>query len=95
MEKNIIMNKIIGVAIKHDGEIHRMPKPFRHYDLIREISKNTNNFPIRGNEYQGFYTDDQETYLDRKQSMELAIINKQVKEGDTINSKHLFSEDLW
>lgn len=89
---------IIGVAIKHKNKIHRLPKPYRHIDLLIYLRENTPNkgFDIKGKDSQGFYIDDEKrTYLNREQAMEYAKnISNQCPEK-VFNKKVLFSEDLW
>ena len=90
---------IIGVAIKHNGIIHRMPKPYRHIDIINYLRENTedNGLSIKGGLSQGFYLDDiDKTYLNRIDAMSYAKdISGQLLDRANKNSRTLFSEDLW
>jgi len=89
---------IIGVAIKHKEKIHRLPKPYRHIDLIIYLRENTPNkgSNIKGKDSQGFYIDDKNrTYLNRQEAMiYVKTISNQCLEN-LINKTTLFSEDLW
>ena len=89
---------IIGVAIKHNNKIHRLPKPYRHIDLIIYLRENTSNkgFDIKGGDSQGFYIDDEDrTFLNRKEAMQYAKEVSNQCPINLINKETLFSEDLW
>jgi len=79
---------IIGVAIKHKDKIYRLPKPYKHIDLIIYLRENTPNkdFDIKGKN---------RTYLNRQKAMiYVKTISNQCPEN-LINKTTLFSEDLW
>lgn len=79
-------NWILGVSIKYKGEIHKIPKPFRHHHLLH--GHDDGEF-IRDSS-QGFYTDKVD-FLSRE---EAAILAKAVGQYEGSNTR-LYSEDLW
>ena len=83
---------IIGVAIVHDGEIYRLPKPYRHVDLLNYLWDKFDGVKIYGGNAQGFYIDDEfESFLNRQEAAIHALLCDQIKDAKNT----LFSEDLW
>ncbi len=88
---------ITHVAIRWDGRVWSLPKPFRHHHIIQTISRLTGATTIdccdsRGD--QGFL-DASGQYLDRKQALVRALTNDQVLDPNDIRAGMLFSEDVW
>ena len=86
---------ITHVAIRYKEKIWSLPKPNRHHNVIRLIADETGDSHIdcRG-ENQGFLDADGR-YLNRKQALVSALINKQVLNENDIRGGQLYSEDLW
>ncbi len=85
------MSQIVGVAIKHSGDVHTLPKPNRHHHVIWHMVDEMNvPPPITG--MQGFYTDEGD-FLTREQALTLALRTGQITTHD--HPTKLFSEDLW
>lgn len=88
------MNPITHVAIRFRGKIYSLPRPNRHHDVLFLIAKETGAQYIDAHlEDQGFL-DDEGTYLNRKQGLERAMVNHQIKDESKVRGL-LFSEDLW
>ncbi len=86
---------IIGVAIKHGDLVIALPRPNRHHSVINYMVHNLGITPPVGHQHedgQGFYLADG-TYLNRRQARQYAIDHKQCE--NPIDSRELFSEDLW
>ena len=84
--------KIVGVAIKKDNNIYQLPEPNRHHNVIKMMVELGIEWPVTKNAIQGFITDDN-TFLDRKEAMELVKLNGQNK--TRLHGSRLYSEDLW
>lgn len=86
---------IIGVAIKHGDLVIALPRPNRHYHVIKHMVDVLRIEQPIGHQHedgQGFYLADGR-YLNRRQARQYAIDHKQC-----LNPSHhrdLFSEDLW
>lgn len=95
---------ITHVAIRFQGRIWSLPKPYRHHHILRTIIWLSKEFgEYTGDkidavdtydEDQGFL-DEAGTYLNRKQALVNALLNGQVKDENKIRHNMLFSEDLW
>jgi hypothetical protein len=85
---------ITHVAIWYDGKCYSLPKPNRHHHVIRMIAKE-NGIGIQGPDLQGFL-DNNGKFLNRKKAFILATANNLIldKTGN-VNSKELYSEDIW
>lgn len=88
---------ITHVAIRWDGRIWSLPRPYRHHHVIETISRLTGAKYIDcrdDNQDQGFL-DDTGRYVNRVDGLAEALKNKQVKDENDIRHGMLFSEDLW
>lgn len=81
-------------AIKIGNDIHTLPRPARHHDIIRALATEILlPTPIGGT--QGFILDDG-TFVNRVDALNVAIKSGQVKlENCHAPKTGLFSEDLW
>lgn len=88
------MKTIVRAAIKTpDGEVTSLPKPGRHFHIIRALAHVGYEIPIKGE--QGFITSDGE-FVDRKEAFEIATQAQQIlAHRKTGNLQLLFSEDVW
>jgi hypothetical protein len=82
---------ITHVAIKFNGTLYSLPKPYRHHDVIRLIHVQTGSRNIHGE--QGFL-DEKGWFLNRQQALYNAVMSKQ-QFRHYPEHKELFSEDLW
>lgn len=81
---------IIAVAIRTKQNTYELPRPARHYHLIRELVGRGHATPITGE--QGFI-DDQRGFVTRKEAAQIAL-----DQGQVVRLRAppiLFSEDLW
>jgi hypothetical protein len=88
--------KIVGVAIQYDGATFKLPRPYRHHDVIRMIA-GLNAVGIAGPDVQGFVTN-HNRFLDRIEALAMVKTNGQLAPGSIAQHpmrKALFSEDLW
>jgi len=88
---------ITHVAIRVDGVVWSLPKPFRHHNIIRLVCDLTGTKFVDCSESRGDqgFLDANGVYLDRKAALARALALKQVKDEDDIRAGMLFSEDLW
>lgn len=85
--------KIVGVAIKADNRIYKLPAPNRHH-MIFQIMHDSD---LDGVLTEGFY-DSNGDFLNRRDAMARAQVTKQLnrQSGDQFyQGPDLFSEDLW
>ena len=90
------MKTITHVAIKYKGEVHSLPAPNRHHNVIWMLCKKfpeEDNFNQIGNT-QGFL-DSEGNFLDRYDALEVARAAGQIKDVRNIRADRLFSEDVW
>lgn len=85
------LERIVGVAIRLEGETHCLPEPFRHHHLIGFLVKRGYDKPIAGP--QGFVTN-YKRFVNREVARMIAFDAGQIK-GETHHRTELFSEDLW
>lgn len=90
---NPLPETIEGVAISYKGEIHQLPRPNRHHNVIREIAKK-NGVGIQGRDVQGFITNTGR-FVNRSTALAIALKAGQVLDVNNIRAGRLFSEDLW
>lgn len=89
------MNIITHVAIKFNQCIYSLPKPNRHHNVIKLIVDTTNVQTVNSHgEDQGFL-DSSGKFLTRKEALELAKNNGQLRDDRPIWNDELFSENLW
>lgn len=81
----------VAVLSDHDGQIHSLAKPFRHYHIIRKLAARDYPRPITG--IQGFLND-KGKFLTREEAAKEAVECGQVNKLHWTKDK-LFSEDLW
>jgi hypothetical protein len=93
-EAREVERRVTGVAINHNdsGEIHSLPAPARHNDVIRELSALGHPWPIRGT--QGFVLDDG-TFVTRRAALTIAERAGQLLSEPIAPAHGLFSEDVW
>lgn len=84
------------VAIRFDGQIWSLPRPFRHHHIIRLIiNMRPEVETVDGpSEDQGFL-DERGQYLTRKQALVNAQLHDQIKNDGKLIGSVLTSEDLW
>lgn len=86
------MRKIVAVALRdHEGNIHSLPPPARHHNVIRHLAEKKIRYSMRLGD-QGFIDEDG-NFLNREEARALAIENGQCPRPN--HSRELFSEDLW
>jgi hypothetical protein len=92
-----VLAPITHVAVRVDGVVWSLPKPFRHHHIIRVIADLTGATHIDCSESRGDqgFLDANGQYLDRKHALARALTLKQVLNEDDIRCGMLFSEDLW
>jgi hypothetical protein len=83
---------ITHVAIFYKGKVYSLPKPCRHHDVIRLISRETGEQSLAQNE-QGFL-DDKGRFLRRKPALIHAQECGQILPGAG-KFPQLYSEDVW
>lgn len=84
-------NKIVGVAVKYNGQIYSLPEPNRHHHVLRMIGG------IYGPHEEGFILDGG-AFIGRGLAMQLAKGNGQLKRREGVQyyqGPDLYSEDLW
>ena len=91
---------IIGVAIRLETGIFKLPKPHRHSDCFQQATQQglDVSFAVKASN-QGFYTESCE-FLDREEAMRFVKEAGQKlmpdwQTGEVNESIALFSEDLW
>ena len=82
--------KIKCAAIRYQGNIYEGQS---HYSIFQRMRMNGVCEKMPGGDDQGFITECGK-YVRRGSSLQIAIKAGQVVEGETINRRHLFSEDL-
>lgn len=96
MEEETGRPRITHVAIRFEGRVWSLPRPYRHHHIIRVIcylDSSVDSVDAR-DEDQGFL-DATGRYLNRKQALVSALVNKQVKNEGDIRNNELYSEDVW
>lgn len=84
---------ITHVAIRHEGEIFQLTKPYRHHDVIRLIIDKKKVTRVGGDSVQGFTTNTNR-FVDREAACVIALRAHQVRVKHGA-ANELFSEDLW
>ena len=88
---------ITHVAIRFRETVYSLPRPNRHYDVIREILRknpDVSHVDSLGDD-QGFL-DESGRFLTRKQALISAQLNDQIKADSKVFPHHgLYSENLW
>jgi len=91
---------IIGVAIRLDSVVFKLPKPNRHSDCFQQAKEQGFDISCASKaSNQGFYTESCE-FLNREEAMDLVKKTGQAlipdwQSGEVNKSIALFSEDLW
>lgn len=89
------MNPITHVAIRFNGIIYSLPKPNRHHHVIWLIVEKTEVDTVDSHgEDQGFL-DSEGNYLTRKEALDNARFNGQLRDDRSIWNEELYSENLW
>ncbi len=83
---------ITHVAIRFDGRIWSLPRPYRHHHIIRMICW-LDHRVVRVDGEQGFL-DDKGQFLTRAEAEVVAAATGQIRNGKIIGGV-LTSEDLW
>jgi hypothetical protein len=78
---------------RETGEIFTLPRPNRHFHLIKAVVELGWELPIQQDQ-QGFLLEDGR-WVRRKAALIFALTSGQVKEEDLISKNTLLSEDLW
>jgi hypothetical protein len=88
---------ITHVAVRVDGQVWSLPRPFRHHHIIRTIARLTGAKFVDCSESRGDqgFLDATGRYLTRKEALPIALANKQVIDENDIRCEMLFSEDVW
>jgi len=86
---------ITHVAIKFNGVIYSLPKPNRHHNVIIKIIELTNAQTVDAHGDDQGFLDDTGKYLNRKEALEVARVNGQLRNDRPIWNNELFSENLW
>lgn len=85
--------KIVAAAIRsQDGEVHYLPIPARHHDII--WSMRDQGYAARDCHDQGFLTDEGQ-YVDRLTAKTIARNAGQLIEHRDNGGMLLFSEEVW
>jgi len=95
---------ITHVAVRFQGRVWSLPRPYRHHHVLRVIWFLSQEFgewtgdvikkvDAHG-EDQGFL-DESGRYLTRRQAMVSAEVNGQFKPGHPTCEEELYSEDVW
>jgi hypothetical protein len=82
---------IAGVAVKWRGEVHSLPSPARHIDVIMDMA--AKGYPPGSTLIQGFVTT-AARFVDRKEAFRLAQNGGQIKDTPR-GPPDLHSEDMW
>lgn len=77
---------ITDVAIIYEGQLHSLPKPWRHHHVLQLIGN------LGGPDTQGFLTEDK-CFLGRLSARKFAIASGQIENKNS--EKALYSEDIW
>lgn len=87
--------RITHVAVRFLGEVYALPAPNRHHHVLWMIAEKLGLIQVNAyGDNQGFL-DASGQYLTRKQALEAALANGQVKDLGDVRAGRLFSEDLW
>lgn len=81
---------VLGVAVKNGNRHLKLPKPYRHGDLMVPYYCIFNH-PCPG-ENQGFYTN-KRSFVSRKEALSICRENDVTLKGTVL--EELFSENLW
>ncbi len=82
---------IVCSAIQWEGEVHFIPAPARHIDVVLYMAER--GFPPKATYSQGFITT-AGRFVDRIEAFRLAEQGGQLK-GEPKQPPNLYSEDLW
>lgn len=89
------MLPITHVAICFKGIVYSLPKPNRHHNIIWKIVEETGIDKVDSyGDDQGFL-DSAGKYLTRKEALDNARANGQLRDDRPIWNDELFSENLW
>ena len=89
------MNLITHVAIRFNGRIYSLPAPNRHHNVIWKIAEDTRVKTVDAHGDDQGFLDSTGKYLTRKEALDIAVTNGQLKNADVILHDQLYSEDLW
>jgi hypothetical protein len=87
-----VVETIMGVALRWQGVVYKLPAPRRHGDVIQLMRTEHGHGPECMHE-QGFYTN-REEFIDRQEAWEIARYGKQILPKPPVPGT-LFSEDVW
>jgi hypothetical protein len=88
--------KVTHVAMRFRNVVYSLPAPCRHHHIIADIVEKTKcEFVDAHGDDQGFL-DASGSYLTRKQALDVARLNEQLKPGCMGERLgQLYSEDVW
>ncbi len=92
--------RLTHVAIRFQGTVWSLPRPYRHHHIIRMIIYLDGMYGdgdithVDANSDDQGFLDESGRYLNRKQALVNAELNEQIKNGKIIGGV-LTSEDLW
>lgn len=81
--------RIAAAACLFLGEVHHVPRPGRHADVLRHMLESTGR-TLAGSETQGFLTD-RGRFVDRREAAKIALAAGQIPNA----VDELFSENVW
>ena len=89
---------IVCAAIEHEGEVHTLPAPRRHHDILLSALEYDASGPSviarsrLASGRQGFLTSNGR-FVSREEARSIAILSGQCPRP--MHSEQLFTEDLW
>ena len=83
--------RLVGVAIQHDGEVFSLPAPNRHHNVISMMAEK--GYGAGDMHDQGFITNTGR-FVDRREALVIARTNGQLREKLGVEGL-LFSEEIW
>lgn len=86
---------VVAAAILDiDGKLWTLPSPNRHHDIISFMRQSGYTGPVNKPDQQGFLLSNG-IFCRRKPALKVAKEANQLKNGKSISSSMLFSEDVW
>lgn len=89
------MNEITHVAIRFNGIVYSLPPPNRHHNIIWKIVEETGATHVDSHGDDQGFLDSAGNYLTRKEALDNARFNGQLRDDRPIWNDELFSENLW
>lgn len=88
------MREITHVAIRFDGIVWSMERPYRHHHVIRTIVEATGRRYVDAAERAQGFLDSAGRFLDRFEALEVARAAGQLREDVPVQDR-LYSENVW